>query len=211
MNLIIDCIFLIGYMGCGKTTVGKELSDLTGFYLVDMDKEIEKAEQSSIRNIFIKYGEHEFRNKEAELLDKLCNVSSIADIIVSEENINTKVLIKESKYQRFANIKDNGLIVSCGGGIILDDINRMILKKQCTIFLEGNPIKLFERVNGDANRPFAFMDVEDEKERLQRFLELYNKRKDLYKATSSHIINIDDKTPKEIAIEILYKLNNTGV
>lgn len=202
-------IFLIGYMGSGKTTVGKELSGLTGFYLVDMDKEIEKAEQSSIRNMFIKYGEHEFRNKESELLDKLCNVSSMADVMSGEEYINTKVLTKVSKYAQFANIKDNGVIVSCGGGIILDDINRTILKNQCTIFLEGNPIKQFERVNGDTNRPFAFMDVADEKERLLKFLELYNKRKDLYKESSSYTVVIDGKAPKEIALEILTILDRS--
>lgn len=203
MTLNINRIFLIGFMGSGKTTIGKELSSLTGYSFVDMDQEIEKAEQSSIRNMFIKYGEHEFRNKESELLDKLCQVKSVADIMLGEENTNNKVLEKESKYAHFANLSDNGVIVSCGGGIILDDINRAILKKQCTIFLEGNPIKLFERVNGDTNRPFAFMDVSDEQERQEKFLELYHKREHLYKETASHTVNIDGKTAMEIALEII--------
>lgn len=201
-------IFLIGYMGSGKTTVAKILSKITGFQLVDMDQEIEKAEQSSIRNIFIKYGEHEFRNKEAELLDKLCNVTSAADVISGEEIEDTNVLSKKSKYEHFANFLNDSLVVSCGGGIILDEINRTILKKQCTFFLEGDPIRLFKRVNGDITRPFAFMDVKDENERLQKFLDLYNNRKSLYLEASTHIVKIDDKTPEEIASEILKLFEN---
>lgn len=165
-------IFLIGYMGSGKTSVSKVLSDKTGVRCIDMDREIERAEGMSIRMIFTKCGEHGFRTKEAELLDKLAN-------------------IKEP------------LIVSCGGGVILDDMNRSILNRQYTIFLEGNPEKLFERVNGDANRPFAFMDIDDENERRQRFLELYEKRKDLYREAASVIIQTDGKSPKKIADEIL--------
>lgn len=200
-------IFLIGYMGSGKTTVAKILSEITGYQLVDMDKEIEKVEGSPIRTIFIKYGEHEFRNKESELLDKLCHVSSAIDIMAGEKNTGTKILEKESKYAHFSSMGDTGIVISCGGGIILDDLNRTILKDQCTIFLEGDPKLLFERVNGDCNRPFAFMDVKDEKERLAKFLDLYEKRKDLYQEVSTYTVPIDGKTPEEISKEILCQLN----
>ena len=203
MTINVNRIFLIGYMGSGKTTIAKVLSRVLGFNFVDMDREIEKAEESSIRTIFIKYGEHEFRNKEAELLDKLCHITSAADVITGEINSNTKILDKESKYERFADMDNRGVVVSCGGGIILDDLNRTILKNQCTIFLKGDPKTLFERVNGDTNRPFAFMDVTDEKERFSKFFELYKKRKSLYEETSIHTVNIDGKTPEEIASEIL--------
>ncbi len=170
-------IFLIGYMGSGKTSVSKVLSDKTGIRCIDMDREIERTEGMSIRMIFIKYGEHEFRNKEAELLDKLANT-------------------KEP------------LIVSCGGGVILDDMNRKTLNHQYTIFLEGNPEKLFARVSEDSNRPLTFMDIDDKNERRQRFLELYKKRKDLYSETASVTIQTDGKSPKMIADEILAILNN---
>ena len=203
MNTALKPIFLIGYMGSGKTTVGKDLCNFTGFYFVDMDKEIEQAESSSIRNLFIKYGEHEFRNKESELLDKLCHITSAADVMTGESNSNTKFLNTKSKYESFANISDKGVIVSCGGGIVLDDLNRTILKNQTTIYLEGNLKTLFERVNGDTNRPFAFMDIADEKERFDKFVTLFHKRKPLYEETSMYTVNIDDKTPEEITTEIL--------
>jgi Shikimate kinase len=198
-------IFLIGYMGSGKTTVSLLLSKKTGYPGIDMDQEIERAEGMSIRNIFIKYGEHEFRNKESELLDKLCHVKSAADVMAGEETGTKKVLDKVSKYEAFAQM-DGGLIVSCGGGIILDDLNRKILNSQVTIFLEAKPEVLFERVNGDVNRPFAFMDVADENQRRQKFLDLYKKREPLYKEAAAVTVQTDGKSPEEIAEEILRNL-----
>ena len=200
-------IFLIGYMGSGKTTVSKILSSKTGVPCLDMDQEIEQAEGMPIRRMFIKFGEHEFRNKEAELLDKLCHVTSAIDVMAGESTGTQKVLDKVSKYEAFANRKE-ALIVSCGGGIILDDLNRNILNRQYTIFLESDPDKLFERVNGDANRPFAFMDIDDETERRQKFLELYQKREPLYKEAAAITVNTNGKSPEETAEEILNLLNN---
>lgn len=199
-------IFLIGYMGSGKTTVSDILSRWTGVACIDMDQEIEKAEGMPIRKMFIKFGEHEFRNKESELLDKLCHVASAVDIIAGEVTGEQKVLDKVSKYEAFANRKDN-LIVSCGGGVILDDLNRRILHRQYTIFLEADPEILFERVNGDAGRPFAFMDIDDEKERRQKFLELYKKREPLYKEAAAVTIQTDGKSPEEVAGEIVEMMN----
>jgi shikimate kinase len=202
MEAMPNRIFLIGYMGSGKTTVSKILSRKTGASCIDMDQEIEKAEGISIRSMFIKFGEHEFRNKEAELLDKLCHVVSAVDIMAGESTGTEKVLDTVSKYEAFANRKDD-LIVSCGGGVILDDLNRKILNRQYTIFLEARPEELFERVNGDANRPFAFMDIPDENERRQKFIELYKKREPLYKETAAVTIQTDGKSPEQIAEEIL--------
>lgn len=218
MGAMPNRIFLIGYMGSGKTTVSKILSGKTGAAWIDMDQEIEKAEGMPIRKMFIKYGEHEFRNKESELLDKLCHVASAADIMAGEsmggqkaegagtqavENTGTqKVLNKASKYEAFASMPED-LIVSCGGGIILDDLNRKILNRQYTIFLETDPEILFERVKADQNRPLAFMDIADEEARRKKFVDLYKKRKPFYKETASVIVQTDGKSPEEIAEEIL--------
>lgn len=153
----------------------------------------------------MKYGEHEFRNKEAELLDVICNVTSAADIMAGEKITAQKNTTKANKYNAFVNIKEP-LIVSCGGGIILDELNRIILKNQCTVFLEADPELLFQRVNGDTNRPYAYMDISDENERKLRFLELYKKRAPLYKETASIIIQTNGKSPETISKEILNQL-----
>lgn len=58
-------IVLTGFMGTGKSVVARELSRLTGYRLVDMDREIEAAEGRSIDDIFASEGEAAFRELEA--------------------------------------------------------------------------------------------------------------------------------------------------
>ncbi|MGN1130993.1 MAG: shikimate kinase [Ruminococcus sp.] len=60
MNNIILC----GFMGCGKTTVGKNLSTLANMKFVDMDKYIEKKADMTVSQIFEKFGEEGFRDME---------------------------------------------------------------------------------------------------------------------------------------------------
>jgi shikimate kinase len=59
-------IVLCGFMGSGKTTVGKQLAELTGRRFVDMDDYIEQASGMTIKEIFLKYGEDDFRKRERE-------------------------------------------------------------------------------------------------------------------------------------------------
>lgn len=61
-------IVLTGFMGVGKTTIGKDLADQLNRGLVDMDEEIEKAVGLSIPEIFQTYGEAYFRDKERQLI-----------------------------------------------------------------------------------------------------------------------------------------------
>ena len=61
-------IFLIGLSGAGKTTLGKLLADELHVPFVDMDWEIEKKENKSVREIFSREGEDHFRRLESEVL-----------------------------------------------------------------------------------------------------------------------------------------------
>jgi len=73
-------IFLIGYMGSGKTTIGKLLAARLGFSFVDMDKHIEEKEFKSVSQIFAEKGEREFR-----LIEQKClyEVSEFENIVIS--------------------------------------------------------------------------------------------------------------------------------
>lgn len=64
-------IFLIGFMGSGKTSVAKCLSSMLGLELAEMDQTIEKQQDMSISDIFSTYGEEHFRNLETKLLIEL--------------------------------------------------------------------------------------------------------------------------------------------
>ena len=49
-------LFLIGFMGCGKSTVAKALSEMYGMTVIEMDQEIETAEGMAISEIFASAG-----------------------------------------------------------------------------------------------------------------------------------------------------------
>lgn len=61
-------LFLTGFMGAGKTTVGRLLAERLGVPFVDLDPEIERRAGSSVREIFAAHGEAEFRRLEREAL-----------------------------------------------------------------------------------------------------------------------------------------------
>ena len=63
-----DNIFITGFSGCGKTTVGREAARVLGWAFVDTDDEIVAAEGLSIEDIFRDRGEDEFRRIERETL-----------------------------------------------------------------------------------------------------------------------------------------------
>lgn len=63
-------IFLVGFMGSGKSTLGKKLSELSGATFIDLDSRIESAEGKPVSNIFKERGEEYFRKIEAETLRK---------------------------------------------------------------------------------------------------------------------------------------------
>lgn len=64
-------IFLVGFMGVGKTTVGKELGKLQQLPVIDMDHFIEEKEDRAIKDIFRVEGEDHFRAIETEALKEL--------------------------------------------------------------------------------------------------------------------------------------------
>lgn len=61
-------IFLVGFMGVGKSTIAKELKKLLDMKLVEMDARIVEEQGMSINEIFEKYGENHFRDIESKLV-----------------------------------------------------------------------------------------------------------------------------------------------
>lgn len=95
-------IFLVGFMGAGKTTVSKYLSSMLSIERVEVDELIIKKEGMSVNSIFEEYGEEYFRNCESSTLIELEKrnqlvVSCGGGIVLREENI--------------ASMKKNGRVV----------------------------------------------------------------------------------------------------
>jgi shikimate kinase len=64
-------IFLIGMMGSGKTTLGRQLAGQLGYTFVDLDEYLEQREGSSIADLFEQEGQEQFRLKERRALEAL--------------------------------------------------------------------------------------------------------------------------------------------
>jgi len=64
-------IYLVGFMGSGKTTVGRLLAELLGWEFVDLDLEIEKRAGLPVRKIFASRGEEHFRSLERRELERV--------------------------------------------------------------------------------------------------------------------------------------------
>lgn len=73
-------IYLIGFMGSGKTTAGKKLAALLGWSFIDLDEITETAAGMKIPEIFSRHGEEYFRKCESESLKSLDNLQ---DVVIS--------------------------------------------------------------------------------------------------------------------------------
>ncbi len=71
LNQIMQNIILIGMPGCGKSTIGKQLADMTGKQFIDADIHLAESANMSIPDIFDKYGEDHFRRLETKTLSDL--------------------------------------------------------------------------------------------------------------------------------------------
>lgn len=65
-------IVLIGFMGSGKTSIGRKLARALSYEFIDSDNRIEEEQQKKINDIFAEQGEEAFRRMETEFLERLC-------------------------------------------------------------------------------------------------------------------------------------------
>ena len=134
-------IYLIGFMGVGKSTVAKELSKKLDYKLIDTDEEIEDREDSSISDIFESQGEEYFRGLERALIKELSSkdnmiVSCGGGIIKSDENIRLMresgrvILLEASPETIYHRVKDNNtrpLLIANPG---IEGIRRLLSERQ---------------------------------------------------------------------------------
>ncbi len=74
----MSSVYLCGFMGCGKSHVGRQLASVLGREFVDLDRHIVNAEHMTIPTIFEKYGEPHFRALEAKYIRELSDGKIVA-------------------------------------------------------------------------------------------------------------------------------------
>lgn len=83
-------VYLVGFMGSGKSAIGRRLSTLLNIPFYDMDAEISEQTGMTIPQIFETYGEESFREMETEFLrnfhDEFCVIATGGGVAMREEN-----------------------------------------------------------------------------------------------------------------------------
>jgi shikimate kinase len=121
-------IYLVGFMGCGKTTVGRLLAGRLGWQFVDVDDDIEARAHTTISRIFEMCGEAEFRRIESEairrrVVDIGCGVATV---------------------------------LALGGGAFAQETNReLIAGNGVSVWLDCPFEILKRRVEAESHRPLA--------------------------------------------------------
>ncbi len=130
-------IFLIGFMGAGKTTIAQALRDRYGMQLMEMDEEIEFREGRKISEIFAENGETYFRDQETALLKEIRNkqnyvVSCGGGVILRKENIaimrdgGTVVYLSVTPETVYARLKDTHTRPLLEGRMSVEEISKMM-------------------------------------------------------------------------------------
>ena len=116
-------IILIGYMGCGKTSLGKKLSYKERIALLDTDKMIEQKQGMTITEIFDKKGEGAFRIMETECLKEIMEYSERYVISVG------------------------------GGLPMKEENRKLLKELGTVVYLRARPDTIYERLKNDTSRP----------------------------------------------------------
>jgi shikimate kinase len=160
-------VFLIGFMGAGKTTVSRLVSEALRRPCIDLDERIESTTGRSVREIFEDVGEEAFRQLES------AELASLSDLDSS--------------------------IVACGGGIVVRDDNRSLLKRMgLVVYLKVSAGETLARVGADGTRPL--LSGPGGVIAATRLLEA---RESLYSAVADVTVDTVGRTPDEVAADVV--------
>ncbi|UFT97758.1 shikimate kinase [Radiobacillus kanasensis] len=160
-------IYLIGFMGSGKSSVSSCLAEHLKWDAKDTDRELEQYYNETIPDIFAKKGEETFRQYESHILQQMPETESV---------------------------------IATGGGIIGKQENREWMKSNgIVVFLQTSWDTIKDRLSEDTARPLW-------KDPDSTYL-LYEHRLPLYEETAHLNIRTDQKSPDEIAEDIISLIN----
>ena len=170
-------IVLLGYMGSGKSTIAKLLSEKLDLMNVDLDNYIEKKENKSISNIFEISGELFFRRIENKYLRDLLDSDNYKIISIG------------------------------GGTPCYSDNIELIIKSKCIIFyLRANVDTLADRLFNEKDKRPLISRIKSKKD-LKTFISKHLFERNQFYLKSNFIIDVDKKTEDEISNELIKLLS----
>lgn len=162
-------ILLMGFMGAGKSTIGKELALSLSYSFLDTDEMIEKKEGREISQIFLQEGEKAFRDMETTLLKELGNIDKMVislggGMLIREENQKLMNALGLVVYLR---TRKNTIIKRLEG-----DRKRPLLKGENIEEKVGNLMKEREPIYEKAACIFVDTDEKSIKEIVEEIISL---------------------------------------
>ena len=168
-------ISLAGFMGCGKSTVGRILASRLGVEFHDLDTLIEQSGGMTIPEIFASQGEEAFRQMEAQTLESFL----------------------ESAAHRSA-------VLSLGGGTLTTERCRNLLQgRSICIYLKASEDTLERNLSGQTDGRPMLEGAQDEAALRNRIRTLMALRSSIYESSATHTIQVDALSPDSIAASIL--------
>ena len=209
---------ITGFMGCGKSSVGRKLSQLLCCPFMDLDEMIEAEAGKSIPEIFAEIGESGFRQMEHRVLSSVLSVKTEEGEDratrgtkaggpqakrsggVSEANVRTSSVEQTETEEGTTTILQ---IISLGGGTIMTrECAKIVRERTLCVYLKASVQTLTEHLEGETQgRPMLCGNVHE------RISELMAQRAATYESTAHVIIDIDGMSVDEVAHAIIDSLS----
>ena len=195
-------------MGCGKSSVGRRLSELLCCPFMDLDSVIEEYAGKSIPKIFATEGEAAFRQMELEALRTIIGHSdSLSAPLAPSHSIAAgpspypgvgKCQFRTSDYQ---NDSKRHLVIALGGGTVMTpECAELVQNNTRCIYLKASVETLVEHLDNEADKR-PLLSGGDLRTRIE---DLMSRRSATYERTAHMIIDTDGKSIDEIASAISY-------
>ena len=199
---------ITGFMGCGKSSVGRRLSELLCCPFMDLDEMIEAEAGKSIPEIFAEVGESGFRQMELRVLDRAVPMPMYSGGPLPQQSCGPLPLRGGTKmppaYNRHTSLTDQYLeIISLGGGTIMTrECAEIVRERTMCVYLRATVETLAEHLEGETQgRPILSGNVHE------RISELMAQRAATYESTAHVIIDIDGMSVDEVAHAIIDSLS----
>ena len=193
-------------MGCGKSSVGRYLSELLCCPFTDLDEAICQKAGKRIPEIFTSEGEAGFRTLEAEVLQSILTPSGAES--TEKQSLTSQAMGPSLCGQMASTASPSSLylmIVALGGGTVMTpECAELVKEKTTCIYLKASIETLIRHLEAEASgRPMLQGDS-----LRSRIEELMSIRSETYESTAHITIETDGKSIEAIAEEIFHILNN---